>query len=191
MAEEPNGPHILYALQVVFPLAQVGDLVPEVGNLLLESGDGMTRPAKAAFLDALTSAIMAQLDHIHYVCWDMITDPDDAVAEYWQWIEGTAADARSETPWKHGDEQQFGFVTILLLVLQGSEAAEMIEAFDDVEDDERCSADHLAQMLSTLPVLDLQGLTSDVVMVRPGDGGYGIMESLLADETYHHLQPVV
>jgi hypothetical protein len=191
MAEEARGPQILFVIQVLFPLAQVGELVPEVGNLVLEAPDAMSAAAKASFLDAVGSALLNRIDQLQYVCWDLVDDPDEAVNEYWQWIEGTAADARSEAPWKHGDEAQFGFVTILLLAQEGSSTAQMLLDLDDVDDDQRTSADHVSHMLSALGALDCSGLTSDVVMVRPGDGGYGVMESLLAEDTYHHLQPIL
>ncbi|MCA9572722.1 MAG: hypothetical protein KC656_33010, partial [Myxococcales bacterium] len=143
------------------------------------------------FYEGLVDELLAVADQLQYASWEYLDDPGEAEDAYWGWLEGTAQDAREEQPWRYPDDASYAFVTVLVLAPARGLTGRLLDELTDIEDEDGVSADLLDHLLRMLPTLDFPSVTSDVVMVRPGRGGWGVMETQLGDGTYHHLGPVL
>ncbi|MCB9679576.1 MAG: hypothetical protein H6737_31005 [Alphaproteobacteria bacterium] len=185
------GPQVLFAVQVLYPLAMTGSLSEDLVEAVRSAGDWMSPHDKTDWYDGLADALLEQAPHLQFASWEYLDDPEDAMEAYWGWVEGTAEDAEDEAGMPHRDEGHYGFVTVLILAEEGGASAGMLQPLGDIEDEEGVRFDLLEHMLRLLGSLDFGSVTSDVVMVRPGAGGRGVSETRLGDATYHHLGPVL
>lgn len=181
----------LFAVQVLYPLALTGSLQLDLIRTVRRGPERMSAEAKNAYYDGLADLLLRHSAHLQYAAWEFIDDPDEAKEVYWNWLEGTAIDAEDEANEPYRDEAYYGFVTVLILAEAGGSAAEMLASLTDVDDEDGVRSDLLEHLVRLLGALDYGSITSDVVMVRPGAGGRGVAETLLGDDTYQHLGPVI
>ncbi|MEZ4318595.1 MAG: hypothetical protein R3F61_13865 [Myxococcota bacterium] len=184
-------PQVLFAVQVLYPLALTGSLTGELIEAVRAAGDWMAPTDKNAWYDAFADLLLQHGPHLQYASWEHLDDPEEAMETYWAWLEGTAEDAEDEARQPYRDEGHYGFVTVLVLAEEGGRSARMIAEHCDVEDEDGVAFDLLEHLVRLLGALDFESVTSDVVMVRPGAGGRGVSETLLGSATYHHLGPVL
>lgn len=182
---------VLFAVQVLYPLALVGPMHAQLIRAVQHAPDRMRAREKNAFYADLADTVLSHAAQLQYASWEYLDPTEDPVPSYWQWVEGTAQDARDEARFLHDDEARYGFVTVLVLADEGGRTHRALEHLVAVEDDEGVAEallEHLVRLPSTF---DFDSVRSDVVMVRPGAGGLGVMETMLGDARYHHLGPVL
>lgn len=191
MSPAVERPGVLFAVQVLYPLALTGSLTDALIETVRRAPDSMRASEKNAFYTALADLLLQHADQIQYASWEYLAPHEDPLDSYWGWVEGTAADAREEALTGHHDEGRYGFTTVLILADEFGRSAQMMKPLVHMEGEDGVSPDLLDHLLRLPATFDFDSVLSDVVMVRPGAGGFGVMESMLGDERYHHLGPVL
>ena len=127
--------------------------------------------------------VRSTVDSVHYGLWEYIAEAEDAESDYHEWCEGTVVDVDEESEFANDDEQSYAFVTLLILMEDGGAAQSRIWAETErIPEGEEATLKAYARFLEVVPQLDFSTVHSCALFVRPGDGGHGVMESMLREE---------
>jgi hypothetical protein len=182
---------MLFAMQLLVPRDDATWL-PLAWSILRDAPQNTHPEELAGTFRALCDLIRAALPDVHYGLWDYIAEAEDAEEEYQQWCEGTAVDIDEELEFQDADETTYAFVTILLLMEDGGAAQSRIWAESErIPEGEEATIKAYGRFLDVIGQLDFATIQSCALFVRPGDGGCGVMESMLREEHYHYLVPVL
>ena len=182
---------MLFAMQLLLP-TEDATWLPQAWQVIRDAPKDTHPEELAHTFRRVCEMLEGSLDNVHYGLWEYIAEAEEAESDYHEWCEGTVLDVDEEAEDADDEETAYAFVTMLLLLEDGGAAQSRIWAESErIPDGEEATLQAYRRFLQLIPQLDFATVHSCALFVRPGDGGFGVMESMLREEHYHHLVPVL
>jgi hypothetical protein len=189
--------HSVFALELCCPFEPHSPLRKRLYDLIVSHPAASSFHDKWSLYQALSDALLSEMQSFEYGCWDFYDDDSIATQKYQEWCNGLLAEegvrqspssAPAQGPYRQEAERRYMTFTMAFLMTRGSNSERTLAARCDVTQANLWRRDVVASLVQGVRYLNFASIQSDVVYMIPGRDDYGLTPEDLGSGKFEYLR---
>ncbi len=195
-----EGDPFFFGVQIVINVYGEDELRQRL-HRVIEEVEGVESPHdKRNFYKQITAILRESQPFFEYGFWDYITDPEDSVDEFHDWVEGIEASTATvgeelgdEVDELHrmSAEKSYVVVTIAFLLELSRDLEEMIGLIEAIPEEEYFTPYGFNRLLDAINYTDFEYSHGDAIFIMPGNDQDGFSWTDMRAEGWEYLKPIM
>lgn len=192
-----RGESIFIGVQVAINAFGDEGLRSKVHRIIEESADDETPEEKRRFYKRLITLLVENQHFFEYGYWDVLTDTEEAEAEFENWINEIEASIATEEEemgervnemYRYSSSKYYVVITLCLLFEDDRSLDPFFDVVDSIPESEYWTQKTFGRVLAALNYLDFEFCLGDAAFIMPGNEEDGISMEDLMGEGWEYLK---
>ena len=197
---QSDGDPFFFGFQAVINVFGEDELRARLHRIIAEAPERESPHEKHAYYKRIGAVVRDHVGAIEYGYWDMLTDPEEAVGAFDEWIvelEASTATVEEELgeeideEFRLSNEKDYVVVTAFFLLDYGREHESLVTMVREIPEEEEYTPQAFQRLVDAMSYIAFERCQGDAVFIMPGSDRDGFSWTDMRAPGWDYLKPVM